>query len=109
MSWWAVFVSKTTAYEPAHLARRARPAPPEAALAARAIIRHMPAPTNERPALERERDELPAHVTNYQRELDATPQENRERRERLEWQIRRVQKRMATIRAWLSEGQPPGR
>lgn len=60
-----------------------------------------------RQALERERDELPAHVTNYQRELDATPQEQKERRERLEWQIRRVQKRIATIQAWLTEGQPP--
>ena len=59
----------------------------------------MPAPTNERQALERERDELPAHVTNYQRELDATPQENRERRERLEWQIRRVE--MAEVHARL--------
>ena len=61
----------------------------------------MPAPTNERQALERERDELPVHVTNYQRELDATPQENRERRERLEWQIRRVEKRMAEVHARL--------
>ena len=62
----------------------------------------MPAPTNERQALERERDELPVHVTNYQRELDATPQENRERRERLEWQIRRVEKRMAEVHARLT-------
>jgi len=36
----------------------------------------MPAPTNERQALERERAELPTHLANYQRELDATPQEN---------------------------------
>ena len=50
----------------------------------------MSRPTNERQALERERDELPAHVANYQRELDATPKEQKERRERLEWQIRRV-------------------
>jgi len=62
----------------------------------------MPAPTNERQALERERDELPAHVANYQRELDATPQENRERRERLVWQIRRVEKRIAEVRARLT-------
>jgi hypothetical protein len=72
---------------------------PLLALAAHATICHMPVPTNERRALERERDELPAHVTNYQRELDATPQENRERRERLEWQIRRVEKRMAEVHA----------
>jgi septal ring factor EnvC (AmiA/AmiB activator) len=62
----------------------------------------MPLPTNERRALERERDELPAHVANYQRELDATPQENRERRERLAWQIRRVKKRMAEVHARLT-------
>jgi chromosome segregation ATPase len=69
----------------------------------------MPAPTNERQALDRERAELPAHVANYQRELDATPREHRERRERLQWQIRRVQNRMATIQARLTEGQPPAR
>jgi septal ring factor EnvC (AmiA/AmiB activator) len=62
----------------------------------------MPAPTNERQALERERAELPTHLANYQRELDATPQEHRERRERLAWQIRRVEKRMAEVRARLT-------
>jgi ferric-dicitrate binding protein FerR (iron transport regulator) len=61
----------------------------------------MPTPTTERQALERERAELPAHVANYQRELDATPPENRERRERLAWQIRRVEKRMAEVHARL--------
>jgi hypothetical protein len=55
-----------------------------------------------RQALERERAELPALVANYRRELDATPQEQRERRERLEWQIRRVRKRMADIEARLT-------
>jgi septal ring factor EnvC (AmiA/AmiB activator) len=62
----------------------------------------MPRPANERQALERERDELPAQVANYQRELDATPKEQKERRERLEWQIRRVQNRMAEVRARLT-------
>lgn len=62
----------------------------------------MPAPTNEHQALERERAELPAHVANYQRELDATPQANRERREGLAWQIRRVEKRMAEVHARLT-------
>jgi hypothetical protein len=47
---------------------------------------------------------LPAHVANYQRELDATPQEQRERRERLTWQIRRVKKRMAEVEARLGKG-----
>jgi hypothetical protein len=37
----------------------------------------MPAPTNERHALERERAELPAHVANYRREVDATPKGTR--------------------------------
>jgi sugar-specific transcriptional regulator TrmB len=62
----------------------------------------MPAPINERQALERERAELPDHVANYQRELNATPQEQKERRERLEWQIRRVRKRMAEVHARLT-------
>jgi len=61
----------------------------------------MPAPTNERQALERERAELPAHVANYQPELDATPKEHRERRERLAWQIRRVRKRMTDLKTRL--------
>jgi len=76
--------------------------PRQAALATRAIISHMPAPINERQALERERAELPAHVVNYQRELDATPQEQKERRERLEWRIRRAKKRMAEVEARLA-------
>jgi hypothetical protein len=62
----------------------------------------MPAPINEQQALERERAELPAHVANYQRELDATPQGHGERRERLEWQIRRVKNRIAEIQARLA-------
>jgi chromosome segregation ATPase len=62
----------------------------------------MPAPINERQALERERDELPAQITNYQRELDATPVDAQERRERLQWQIRRVEKRLADLRARLT-------
>jgi phage shock protein A len=41
-------------------------------------------------------------VANYKRELDATPQEQKERRERLEWQIRRVQNRIAEVHARLT-------
>jgi len=66
----------------------------------------MPGPTNERQALEREREELPAHLANYQRELDATPPEHKERRERLTWQIRRVQKRMAEVEEGHSGSNP---
>jgi hypothetical protein len=62
----------------------------------------MPAPTNERQALERElREELPALLADHQRELAATPSENRDRREPLEWQIRRVQKRMTELEVRL--------
>ncbi len=62
----------------------------------------MPAPNNERQSLERERAELPGQIAAYQRELDATPPENKARREMREWQIRRVQKRMAEVEARLA-------
>ena len=77
-----------------------RPLP--TALAARAILSSMPRPTNERQSLERERKELPGQLADYQRELDATPQDQRERRERLAWQIRRTQKRMAEVERSLA-------
>ena len=64
--------------------------------------RTWPAPTNERQALERERDELSAQIENYQRELDATLIEAQERHERLTWQLRRVGKRLAEIEARLT-------
>jgi predicted nucleic acid-binding Zn-ribbon protein len=65
----------------------------------------MPAPTNERQAWERElREELPAQLAKYQEELAAMLSESRERRERLDWQIKRVEKRVATIRARLADG-----
>jgi hypothetical protein len=47
------------------------------------------------------REELPAQLAKYQEELAATQPESRERRERLEWQIKRVQKRMAELEARL--------
>jgi len=53
-------------------------------------------------ALERERAELPGQLAGDQKELDATPPEQRERRERLAWQIRRVEKRMAEVAARLT-------
>jgi hypothetical protein len=64
----------------------------------------MPAPTNERQALERERGELPSQVVAFQAELEATPPEHKTRREMLTWQIRRVQKRMAEIDTLLTGG-----
>ena len=62
----------------------------------------MPASTNERQALERERAELPGQLAADQIELDAAAPEHKARRERLEWQIRRVQKRLAEIEARLA-------
>ena len=62
----------------------------------------MPAPHNEGQALERERKELPDQVATYQRELEATPPENKARRERLMWQIRRDQKRTVEINRRLA-------
>jgi hypothetical protein len=73
----------------------------DGALRRRYPVRH-PRPQNERQTWERElREELPAQLAKYQEELAATPPESRERRERLEWQIRRVQKRMAELEARL--------
>ena len=62
----------------------------------------MPAPTNERQALEQERAKLPGQIAAYQQELATTPAENKTRRERLEWQIRRDQKRLAEVEARLA-------
>ena len=61
-----------------------------------------PSPTNEREALEREQAELPAQIVAYQRKLDATPVDAQERRERIQWQIRRAEKRMAEVHARLN-------
>ena len=64
----------------------------------------MPRPVTERQAWERElREELPALLADHQRELAATPAENRDRRERLAWQIRRVRKRMAELEVRLAK------
>jgi len=61
----------------------------------------MPRPRNERQALGQElREELPAQLAAYRREL-APGLETR--REWLEWHIRRVQKRMADVEARLAK------
>jgi len=62
----------------------------------------MPAPTNERQALERKRAELPDKIAAALAALAATPLSHKARRERLMWQIQRVPKRMAEIEARLS-------
>jgi hypothetical protein len=63
----------------------------------------MPRPMTDRQAWEQElREELPSQLAAYREELDATPITFRERRERLQCQIRRVQKQMAEVYAWLT-------
>jgi len=62
----------------------------------------MPAPTNERQALERERAELPEELAVYQRELDARAPADKPQWERLAWQIRRAPKRTAEVEARLA-------
>src|SRR4029450_7046423 len=68
--------------------------------------RPMPKPTCERQALERERDELPGQIAAHQTELATTPATNKARRERLEGQIRNLQKRLETIGARLMASNP---
>ena len=55
----------------------------------------MPAPKDDRAALERERDELPALIATYEHELLATPVEEMEKRQQLRWQLRLAEKRLA--------------
>jgi chromosome segregation ATPase len=59
-------------------------------------------PLSERQALERERAELPGQISAHQAELAATPAANQARRERLDWQIRNLQKRPGAIEAQLA-------
>jgi hypothetical protein len=64
----------------------------------------MPRPMNERQALEEERAEIPGQIVAHRRELAATPTttEFKARRERLDWQIREREKRLAEIAARLA-------
>jgi hypothetical protein len=62
----------------------------------------MPAPNNERQALERERAELSAQITADQRELADTSAQNTTRWEFLVWRIRRAVKRLAEVEARLA-------
>jgi len=69
-----------------------------------AMLWLMPRPRSEHEALEHElREELPAQLAEYQRELAATPSPSTERREWLTWQIRRVEKRTIRLTALLRE------
>ena len=63
----------------------------------------MPRPRNERQSLEEERDvELPARLAQYRRDLDATSNGDKTRREFIEWQIRFAEKRLADVCARLA-------
>jgi hypothetical protein len=61
----------------------------------------MPRPRTDRQAIEEELNELTVHLAERQRELAATPRENREQREALEWRIRRGERRITDLRARL--------
>jgi chromosome segregation ATPase len=64
----------------------------------------MPRPLNERQSLEQERAEIPGQIAAYGRELAVTPTtaDFKSRRERLEWQIREREKRLADVRKRLA-------
>jgi hypothetical protein len=56
----------------------------------------MPRPLNERQSLEQERAEIPAQIAAYRQELE-NGRPSKARRERLEWQIREREKRLADV------------
>jgi hypothetical protein len=61
----------------------------------------MPRPLNERKSLEQERAELSCQIAAYWNELEnGSPRPTR--RERLEWQIRERENRLADVRARLA-------
>jgi chromosome segregation ATPase len=62
----------------------------------------MPRPVDERRSLEQERDELTAQIATDQRELAATTDQDRTRREFLVWRIKRAQNRIALIETRLA-------
>ncbi len=68
-----------------------------------AILGVMPRPRTERQALEKERDvELPTQLAKYRRDRDATPREDKTRREFHAWQIRFAEKRLTDVCARLA-------
>lgn len=62
----------------------------------------MPTPPNERRLLEQERAELPEQIIAHQTEPFATPAASKGRRERLEWQIRNLRKRLVQVEVRLA-------
>ena len=65
----------------------------------------MPRPRTERQAIEEELAQLPAQIANHKQELAATRPHDKERRENLEWRIRRDEKRTAELRARLARAE----
>ena len=61
-------------------------------------------PTNAKPLSASARTSS-GQLAAYQGDLDATAHEHKARRERLAWQIRRIQKRIAEIDALLTGGE----
>jgi chromosome segregation ATPase len=68
----------------------------------------MPRPLNERQSLEQERAEIPAQIAAYRQELE-NGRPHKTRRERLEWQIRERDKRLAEIERRLAAINKAGR
>ena len=64
--------------------------------------RLMPQILTERESLEQQRQQLFTRLAGYQAELDMVPVDKRERRESLDWQISRAQKRLAYLEARLA-------
>ena len=64
----------------------------------------MPLPPNERQSLEQELAELPSQIAVYLRELTEAPEgsAHRVRRQRLAWQIRNLENRLAEVKARLA-------
>jgi hypothetical protein len=61
----------------------------------------MPRPLNEHQSLEQERAELPGQIAAYRQELEnGSP--HLARREWLDWQIRKAEKRLAEVEASLA-------
>jgi hypothetical protein len=61
----------------------------------------MPRPFNERQSLEQERAEISGQIAAYRQELENASYLSRARRERLDWQIREREKRLAEVETRL--------